>query len=36
MPYKIPIVSSVVYRLLGKGKDFEKIFKPLGNQPTNR
>lgn len=39
IPYKIPIISPVVSKLL-KYKDdfeiFEKIFQPLSNQPTNR
>lgn len=36
IPYKIPIVSPIVNSLLRNGQNFEKIFKPLGNQPTNR
>lgn len=36
IPYKIPIVSDRVKQLLGKGESFQKIFTPLGNQPTNR
>lgn len=34
--YRIPIVSSKVKELLGIGKEFQKIFNPLQNQPTNR
>lgn len=38
--YKIPIVSSVVSKLLKSGEEdyqmFQKIFQPLTNQPTNR
>lgn len=34
--YKIPIVSPVVVNLLGNGENFQKIFTPLSNQPTNR
>lgn len=34
--YRIPIVSDKVVKLLGTGKDFQKIFNPLQNQPTNR
>jgi len=34
--YKIPIVSSTVMSLLGNGESFQKIFRPLSNQPTNR
>lgn len=36
IPYKIPIISDKVKNLLGTGKDFQKIFNPLQNQPTNR
>lgn len=36
LKYRIPIVSKRVMELLGEGKDFEKIFTPLTNQPTNR
>lgn len=35
-PYRLPIVSPKVVTLLGTGKDFQKIFSPLSNQPTNR
>lgn len=35
-PYKLPIVSPTVCKLLGTGKGFQKIFTPLSNQPTNR
>lgn len=34
--YKIPIVSDRVKQLLREGEPFQKIFNPLGNQPTNR
>jgi len=36
IPYRIPIVSDRVKALLGSGKDFQKIFTMLSNQPTNR
>lgn len=36
IPYKIPIVSPVVTKLLENGESFQKIFAPLTNQPTNR
>lgn len=36
IPYKIPIVSPIVIRLLENGESFQKIFDPLTNQPTNR
>ena len=36
IPYKIPIVSPIVVRLLENGESFQKIFDPLTNQPTNR
>lgn len=36
IPYKIPIVSPVVTKLLENGESFQKIFSPLTNQPTNR
>lgn len=36
IPYKIPIVSPIVVKLLGDGESFQKIFSPLTNQPTNR
>ncbi|MDL2266326.1 tyrosine-type recombinase/integrase [Parabacteroides sp. OttesenSCG-928-G07] len=36
MPYQIPIVSDKVKALLGSGKNFQKIFSMLSNQPTNR
>ncbi|GHV39521.1 hypothetical protein FACS1894179_04560 [Bacteroidia bacterium] len=36
IPYKIPIVSSVVLKLLDTGEPFQKIFNPLTNQSTNR
>lgn len=34
--YAIPIVSDKVKELLGCGEDFQKIFNPLQNQPSNR
>ncbi len=36
IPYRIPIVSEKAKALLGTGKDFQKIFTTLSNQPTNR
>ncbi|QIK53134.1 site-specific integrase [Dysgonomonas sp. HDW5B] len=36
IPYKIPVVSPAVVKLLGDGESFQKIFAPLTNQPTNR
>ncbi len=36
IPYKIPIVSPMVIKLLGNGESFQKIFQPLSNQTTNR
>ena len=36
IPYRIPIISDKVKSLLASGKDFQKIFTTLTNQPTNR